>query len=246
MTDSGVRGRAARRTSEPGEPPASSENLALLYQGLLTGIVRIQARRQHISDPESFRKKTKAVLEQVERDAATARYDGNDVRDTHFAVVAFLDSVVLNSNDAVRSEWERKTLQEELFGQTDAGVVFFEKLEHFRSRRDSAQLADILEVYLLCLLLGFEGRYSGRSRGDLDSITERVRRRIEDIRGRSPQISPDGALGTQAIPSPVLKEDRGVRYALLALAAVIFTILVFIALRWNLSWASEQVYGKLL
>jgi len=61
------------------------------------------------------------------------------------------------------------------------GVVFFEKLERFCSRRDSEQLADILEVYLLCLLLGFEGRYSGSLRGELDSIAEKVRRRIDSI-----------------------------------------------------------------
>src|SRR5580765_653594 len=176
------------------EPSGTTENLALLYQSLLTGIIRLKGQRQHIPDSETFRKRTKATLQDVERVAVATGYDVRDVRETHFAVVAFLDSVVLNSNDPVRAEWERKTLQEELFGQTDAGMVFFEKLEHFRSRRDSQQLADILEVYLLCLLLGFKGRYSGGLRGELDSISERVRRRIDDIRGRSPQISPNGSL----------------------------------------------------
>src|SRR5439155_10077806 len=146
--------------------------------------------------------------------------------ETHFAVVAFLDSVVLHSNDPVRSEWERKTLQEELFGQTDAGVAFFEKLEQFRSRRDSEQLADILEVYLLCLLLGFEGRYSGGLRGELESITEKVRRRIDDIRGRSHEISPSGSLPPDLAPaSSPAPARRSNRFLLISLAAVIFTIL---------------------
>ena len=83
-----------------------------------------------------------------------------------------------------------KTLQEELFGQTDAGVVFFEKLERFYGQRDSANLADILEVYLLCLLLGFEGRYSGALRAELDNIVEKVKRRIDDIRGDNSRLSP--------------------------------------------------------
>src|ERR1700749_2592689 len=157
---------------ESGEALSSFENLALLYQGLLTGITRLQTERQHITNGESFRRRTKAALQEIERVAGTASYDANDVRDTHFAVVALLDSVVLHSNDPVRTEWERKTLQEELFGQTDAGVGFFEKLERFRPQQASARLADILEVYLLCLLLGFEGRYSGPLRAELDSITE--------------------------------------------------------------------------
>ena len=37
-----------RRKPSTGHPPM--ENLALLYQGLLTGIVRVKARRQHITD----------------------------------------------------------------------------------------------------------------------------------------------------------------------------------------------------
>jgi type VI secretion system protein ImpK len=235
------------------EPKASAEtlpsheNLALLYQGLLTGIVRLQAQRQHISDGETFRRRTKATLQEVEQVAVAAGYDGRDVKDTHFAVVAFLDSVVLHSKDPVRAEWERKTLQEELFGQTDAGVVFFEKLEHFRSRRDSEQLADILEVYLLCLLLGFEGRYSGGLRGELEGITQRTRMRIQDIRGRDRQISPTGALPLDATP-PLPAQHRPDRFRLVTLGAIIVTILLFalcyLALNSDLSRTSEQLRSK--
>src|SRR5438876_12116471 len=101
-------GEEEYRVKDAKEPPdgaASFENLALLYQGLLTGIVRVKARRQHITEGESFRRRTKATLQEVERFASAAGYEARDIRDTHFAVVAFLDSVVLNSNDAVRAEW---------------------------------------------------------------------------------------------------------------------------------------------
>ena len=180
--------------------------------------------------------------------AVTAGYDVRDVKDTHFAVVAFLDSVVLHSKDPVRAEWERKTLQEELFGQTDAGVVFFEKLEHFRSRRDSEQLGDILEVYLLCLLLGFEGRYSGGSRGELEGITQRTRMRIQDIRGRERQISPTGGLPPDATPVAPAQHSLN-RFRLVTLAAVIVTILCytfcFLALDSDFYRIYEQLRSRL-
>jgi type VI secretion system protein ImpK len=229
----------------PVEAPIGSENLALFYQGLLTGIVRVQARRQHIPEGEVFRRRTKAALQEVERDAIAAGYDGGDVRETHFAVVAFLDSVVLNSSDPIRAEWERQTLQEELFGQTDAGVVFFEKLERFRSRRDSDQLADILEVYLLCLLLGFEGRYSGRLRGELDSIVERLNMRIEDIRGRNNRISPNGALPVEAVSPATEPAQPANRWLLLTIGAVAVAVLCFLVLFIQLSWTSGQVRSAL-
>jgi type VI secretion system protein ImpK len=220
-----------------------------LYQGLLTGIVRLQTERQRITNGESFRKRTKATLHEVEQVALSSGYDGLDIRDTHFAVVALLDSVVLHSNDPVRTDWEWKTLQEELFGQTDAGMVFFEKLERFRTQQDSPRLADILEVYLLCLLLGFEGRYSGPLRAELDSITEVISRRIDEIRGRSPQISPYGELPPapllQPVPAdPALRLSHRLRTA--AFGSFIFTLLFFVVLYWNLWAASDELRTRLL
>jgi type VI secretion system protein ImpK len=236
--------RRAKNAKDVGELPPSSGNLALLYEGLLTGIVRLQASRQHISDGESFRKRTKATLNDIEHVAVPAGYDGQDIKDTHFAVVALLDSVVLHSNDAIRAEWERKPFEEEMFGETRAGVVFFEKLERLHARRDSEQLANILEVYLLCLLLGFEGRYSGGLRGELDSIIERTKRRIDNIRQPNRHISPAGML--PADPAPQVSHDqRADRFRLIALAAIIFTIVCFLAFKIDLVWTADQLRSKL-
>ncbi len=227
------------------EAGSSGENLALLYQGLLTGIIRLQGQRQRLSDGESFRRRTKATLHEIERVAIAGGYDGRDVRETHFAVVAFLDEVIQNSSDPIAAEWGRLTLQQDLFGQTDAGVVFFDKLEQFRSRRDSEQLADILEVYLLCLLLGFEGRYAGR-RGDLDGLIETTRMRIEYIRGRADQISPSAHLpaAPAVTAAPARRADR--RLPLVALGMVIFTVLLFLIFRSNLISISEDLRSRLL
>lgn len=230
---------------KPGAEPAGSiENLALLYQSLLTGIIRLKGQRQHIPDSETFRKRTKATLQEVERVAVATGYDVRDVRDTHFAVVAFLDSVILHSKDPVRSEWERRTLQEELFGQTDAGLVFFEKLDQFRSRRDSEQLADILEVYLLCLLLGFEGRYSGAQRGELEGITDSLRMRIEYIRGRDDRLSPSATLppAPAPVPPPKLRKNQ---LRLLTVAMIVFALFCFVVLKLDLISMSEDVRSRL-
>jgi type VI secretion system protein ImpK len=222
----------------------SSENLALLYQGLITGIVRLQAGRQQLPDVDSFRRRTKTNLQEIERAGAASGYEGSDIRETHFAVVAFLDSVMLSMNDAVRHDWERKTLQEELFGQTDAGVVFFEKLDQFRSRRDSPQLADILEVYLLCLLLGFEGRYSGPLRGELDGTMERIKGRIELIRGPRRALSPCGSLPPDPVEAPPAPSRPPLPLSLYAAVAVIVMVACFVAFKLNLIWYSEQLRGK--
>jgi type VI secretion system protein ImpK len=240
-----VQSRRSKDIGEPGGGAQTTRNLALLYEGLLTVIVRIQGQRNPASVADTFRARVKSALAEVERDAVAVGYRTQDVRDTHFAVVAFLDSVVLHSGDPIRQEWEKKTLQEELFGQTDAGVVFFEKLEAFRSREDSEQLADMLEVYLLCLLLGFEGRYSGGLRGELDSITEKVRRRISDIRGETGQISPSATLATPPTPSAPRFVSQVTRYRNLSFTALAATVLLFLLCKLNLLWLSNELRSRL-
>jgi type VI secretion system protein ImpK len=235
----------AKEAKERDEALPVQGNLALLYDAILTSIVRLQASRQHIPDAESFRRRIKGTLQEIEQISVPAGYDGHDIRDTHFAVVAFLDSVVLHSNDHVHGEWDRRLLQEELFGQRDAGVVFFEKLAQFQSRRDSDQLANILEVYLLCLLLGFEGRYSGGMRAELDVIIERTRKRIENIRGRSRQISPAGVLPDNPAASEAPRNQQPDRFRLIMFAAIAFTVFCFLVFKVNLIWTAEQLRSQL-
>ena len=235
-----------KQTDAP-DAHSSPENLALLYQGLLTGIVRLQTDRQHVSSGDSFRRRTKATLQEIERSAIAAGHDSRDVSDTHFAVVALLDSVVLHSQGPVRAEWERQSLQEELFGQTDAGVVFFEKLERFRKRQDSEHLADILEVFAICLLLGFQGRYSGARRAELDVITERVEQRVADIRGNDRQISPSGGLplSESAVSTGSRSHPLSRMLGRAAMISLAFTVLLFALLYWNLSARIETVAARL-
>jgi type VI secretion system protein ImpK len=225
--------------------PSPSEKLPMLYQGLVTAIVRIKNGRQQVTDVEAFRSRTKALLNDVERMAVATGYDARDVRNTHFPIVAFLDSVVLNSSGPLRADWEKKTLQEELFGRTDAGVVFFDKLEHFRSRRDSEQLADILEVFLTCILLGFAGRYATGSRSELDSIAERLKLRIETIRGPLRPIAPFVLPPEPPPPPPVPVRSSPHAWLLAAVAGVIFTALLFLILKWSLVVGSDQIRRNL-
>lgn len=236
----------ARARNARDDASSAQANLALLYDAILTSVVRLQAGRQHIQEASSFRERIKDTLQEIERVAIPAGYEAQDIRDTNLAVVALLDSVVLHSNDPVRDEWQRRLLQEELFGQTDAGVVFFDKLARFEARRDSEQLANILEVYLLCLLLGFEGRYSGGLRSDLDGIAERTRKRIEHIRGRGREISPAGMLAEATAPPELARDQRPDHSRLILVAAIAITVIAFLFFKVNLIWTADQLRSQLL
>lgn len=214
---------------------AQRESLALLYQGFLTGIVRLQARRQEVGPPESFRKRMQVALKDVHRDAVGIGYAPEDVADAEFAIVALLDEVVLGSNDASRHEWAKQTLSVELFREAQAGEVFFDRLDSYRSRRDSPQLADLLEVYLLCLLLGFQGRYVGMP-GELSAIADRIYRRVHGIRPISSRLFPEATPGSSHTAAPASLPGRRDSWARNLVWIVAACILCFVLFKLHLYW----------
>jgi type VI secretion system protein ImpK len=224
--------------------------LAFLYQGLLTIIVRLQAGREQIPEAESFRARAKKLLLDAESEAKRVGYEADDIKDASLAVIAFLDSVVLHTSEAAHAEWVRQSLAQDLLEVANAGEVFFEKLDELLGRRNSRDLADVLEVYALCLLLGFEGRYSERQRAELNSIKDRARRRIDEIRGKPDLLSPNGALpDARVMPAaaaalPAANKLR--RYVFIAVGAAVITILCFILLKLDLVWEAQRASGKLL
>jgi type VI secretion system protein ImpK len=157
-----------------------------------------------------------------------------------FAVVALLDESVLKMQHPAFADWAQRPLQEEMFGHNRAGEVFFAQLQTLLTREDSPEAADSLEVYCLCMLLGFRGKYaltSGRtytsgassaehwgaagSGHEIDSLIRQCRQKIDRIRG---QVS---FLPNESLPA--IKQNAAVdrwSRSLGIAAAVLFVILL--------------------
>jgi type VI secretion system protein ImpK len=193
-----------------------------------------------VQEPEGFRTRMKQALREIASTAARKGYSADDVQEANFAVVAFLDEAVLTA-DACATEWARKSLGEELFGQRSAGELFFKRLEILRANRDSQSLAEVLEVYYLCLLLGYEGKFAGGSKAEIQLLMSNLRERIERIFGRSPEFSPDGALPDEPMPvaPPADLLDRQVK--LFAVAALVLAVLCFLGFSLHLGSKSSDV-----
>ena len=221
-------------------PGAKLDRLALLYEGILTAVVRVQTARQQVQDPESFRTRMKQALREIESTAARRGYSAEDVQEANFAVVAFLDETVLTV-DACAPQWGANSLGQELFGQRSAGELFFKRLETLRANRDSQSLAEVLEVYYLCLLLGYEGKFAGGSKAELQLLMTNLRERMERIFGRSPEFSPDGALPDEPAPTAPAADPLDQQVKLFALAALALAILCFAGFSWHLGSRSSDV-----
>jgi len=205
-----------------------AERLPLLYQGILTAIVRIQSGKQELIDANAFQKRMEGLLDEIEREAIRVGYRNQDAQDAHYAIIAFLDETVRRSNDPNRSQWT--PLQAKRYGEAVAGEGVFERLKKIRTRRDSRDLADLLEIYTLCFLLGYQGRYAVGGRSELDRLIEDLREQIDRIRGGEAPLSPEGILPPIPQVSVPPRASSGT-WKMVAIACLVGAIVGWIVLR---------------
>jgi type VI secretion system protein ImpK len=221
--------------------PGRADNLALIFQEVLTAIVRLRTNRQELTDAQTFRSSIREAIRAAIQEARNqAGYSADDIKMATLALVGFLDESVLNTRNPIFADWPRKPLQEELFGIHMAGEIFFRNLEQLLSRPDSVDLADLLEVHYLCLLLGYAGRYSMGGSAELQSITNNTGDRIRRIRG----VSNDPFM-------EVLQEQEVVRQVndpwvsrLAILAAVCFVLMLVLFGVFKATLSSGVVDGR--
>jgi type VI secretion system protein ImpK len=176
------------------------ENLAMAFQELITVGERLRSYRQQVSDAWSFRAQLWAGVKQADEQARRFGYNADDIELAVFAVVAFLDESILNLRSPIFMDWPRQPMQEERYGHHIAGEIFFQNLQKLMGRSDSHELADLLEVYYLCLLLGFAGRYSLGGRGDLHAIIMQTGDKIQRIRQTGPELAGFWRFPTEPMP----------------------------------------------
>jgi type VI secretion system protein ImpK len=205
------------------------ESLALVYQEILTVITRLRVNRQAVMDAGAFRNSMKAALAAVEAEAARKGYTPEETRLANFAVVAFLDESVENANDPNFADWSRLPMQEELFGEPTSGEIFFQCIDRLLARSDSPEDADVLEVFALCLLLGYRGRYATSGQEGTRPIVTTIADKVQRIRGPR-RLAPDWAPLQDAVLQPPY--DPWVRALILGtLGALVLAALFFVGFK---------------
>ena len=212
---------------------AGRTNLALIYQEILTVVTRFRSNRQAVADAGSFRNQIKGAIGAAEAEATRRGYTADDVRLATFAVVAFLDESILNSNNPLFADWPRMPLQEELFGTHQAGEMFFQCIDRLMAKGDSPQSVDVLEIYDLCLWLGYRGKYSMSGQEAARSVASTVAEKVQHLRGGPRPLAPNWAP-----PKDVVQEkssDPWVRALLFGtMGALLFAILFFVGFKFAL------------
>ncbi len=139
-----------------------------------------------------YREKILSGFDVMERMAFERQIGSLVLKDAKYALAAHIDEAVLSSDWPGRTQWMSRPLQLELFGDHLAGEGFFERLTNLRQGGEAN--CDLLELYYVCLQLGFEGIYKIRGLEQLMALQVDLRSQIEGYRGVvDPKLSPGGA-----------------------------------------------------
>ncbi len=131
------------------------------------------------------------MFDKFEHDARSAAIDKEKVNIAKFALIAFLDETIISSSWSQKDTWLSEPLQLKLFDTFNAGEEFFDNLNKLKQRVSNNK--DILEIYFLCLTLGFKGKYQLQSPENLRRIIDDLNIELHpDIYKLADPISPNG------------------------------------------------------
>ena len=132
-------------------------------------------------DGVAFRKKITEMIGQMEMNAQRGGFSTDETEKVKFALIAFVDEFIITSDWDGREDWIANPLQMEVYGRFDAGEEFFKKAEEFKLRPEKNK--GVLEVYFICLGLGFKGKYALDSKEKLGSVIDEIYNGLRKIIG---------------------------------------------------------------
>lgn len=139
----------------------------------------------------TFREDIIECFDQFERICYENQVTTSQMQEAKFALTATCDELVMSSGAPFRMDWMSRPLQLEFYGNNRAGEEFFERMEKLRMGNESK--LKVLEVYYICLQLGFEGTYKVKGLEQLKALIVDIRSQLEDNTGViDPQLSANG------------------------------------------------------
>jgi type VI secretion system protein ImpK len=141
-------------------------------------VIRLRlAESADVPPPEVLSHRLRGIIDEVLRRAAVLGFSHQDAQDMSYALVALMDELVLARPEPYRQFWMSNLLQLHYFNETVAGDSFFNRANAIRK---DPHRSEVLRVYYLCLLFGFQGRYRIRG-GELEllSLIDAIQKDLE-------------------------------------------------------------------
>lgn len=161
--------------------------LDLLYDGLV--MLFLLKNKSMPAQADAFFQEVQRYLGEFERGALKCGASAEEIYTAKYAFCASVDEFILSNPAApIHAEWERRPLQLALFGDQLAGENFFKLLEEQRALGPARLQA--MEVFHMCLLLGFQGKYMLEGAEKLAYLTARLGDEIINLKGQRAAFAP--------------------------------------------------------
>jgi type VI secretion system protein ImpK len=210
--------------------------------GIATDLFLIIIRMREaddLGDPASLRKLIMYYLDLFKKNCVTVGISTEAVNEAMYAIVALIDETVLSVSGACRDYWFSRPLQLDLFGDNIAGEEFYIKLQKVLAQAEKKK--DVLEMYYICLSLGYEGKYRIMNPEERTTILEETGRKLRRTKIRmSSSLSPHGNR-TDYVPPH--KKVSAITFPLWAAALVIAGLcgMAYVAFMWLSSMELQKV-----
>ncbi len=186
---------------------ASHSDLLSCVSPIISALMPLKLNKCEEIGCSEYRNQIMECFDQFERLCYENQITTSSMQEAKFALTSLCDEMVMGSGTPMRMEWMSRPLQLEFFGNNRAGEEFFERLDNLRKAGET-KIA-ILEVYYLCLQLGFEGAYKVKGLEQLKALIVDVRSQLEDANG-----PPETILSSSGAPGEgfVMKVGRNLPY----------------------------------
>lgn len=203
-------------------------SLLELTSGIFSLILFLR-RAGDLGQEAALRQRITDCFAGFEREAQDHGFVREDVDQARFALVAFLDETILDTNWTQRELWRDRPLQLDLYAERRGGQRFFDELTQVRRQGETKR--EVVEVYHQCLNLGFEGQYRISGRDQLLQLKNDLDRQLGfDPRDRRElKLSPHGKRRDSAY---ALAKDNFPFWQLAAIAGSVLFVLFLVFYIW--------------
>jgi type VI secretion system protein ImpK len=186
-----------------------------------------------------LRQRLIGALDRMVSDGRRMGIADGDLAEARYALVAFIDEQIMRSDWAGKAEWMARPLQLELYRENTAGENFFLRL---RALLRAGDRPVSVEIYYLCLVLGFQGAY--RDGGEPQAVEKFTRAAHDQLR----KVLPDPSkVSPHAKPKGSTRSVKTGWTLLLFVAAssLALILIVLVGLGWSASSERDQLVEQL-
>lgn len=123
-------------------------------------------------DPQDLRKMILFLTDIVIKRCKECEFNEKTINQIVYPLICFIDETVLSNPGKCRESWLNNPLQLHLYGELNAGEKFYKMIDEIMN--SEFVNSEILEIYYICLSLGFEGKYKLHNRVEREIITDKI------------------------------------------------------------------------